>query len=57
VVHRAGGHLPAGTQARTRAAPSCSLVIDHIGYQLDHLHTRDTSLVAISRAPFDKLAA
>jgi predicted dithiol-disulfide oxidoreductase (DUF899 family) len=37
--------------------PSCSLVIDHIGYQLNHLHARDTSLVAISRAPFEKLAA
>jgi predicted dithiol-disulfide oxidoreductase (DUF899 family) len=37
--------------------PSCSLVIDHIGYQLDHLHARDTSLVATSRAPFDELVA
>jgi predicted dithiol-disulfide oxidoreductase (DUF899 family) len=26
--------------------PSCSLVIGHIGYQLNHLYARNTSLVA-----------
>ncbi len=36
--------------------PSCSLIIDNVGH-LSHLHARDTSLVAISRAPFEKLAA
>jgi predicted dithiol-disulfide oxidoreductase (DUF899 family) len=37
--------------------PSCSFIIDHIGFQLSHLHARDTSLAAISRAPIEKLAA
>jgi predicted dithiol-disulfide oxidoreductase (DUF899 family) len=36
--------------------PSCSLVIDNVGH-LSHLHARDTSLVAISRAPIEKLTA
>jgi predicted dithiol-disulfide oxidoreductase (DUF899 family) len=37
--------------------PSCSFNIDHIGVHLDHLHARDTTLVAISRAPLPKLLA
>lgn len=35
--------------------PSCSLIIDNVGH-LSHLHARGTSLVAILRAPFEKLA-
>jgi predicted dithiol-disulfide oxidoreductase (DUF899 family) len=37
--------------------PTCSFTADHIGYQLGHLHARDTTLVAVSRAPLDKLLA
>ena len=33
---------------------SCSLLVDSIG-NLDHLHARDTSLVLVSRAPYEKL--
>src|SRR5687767_1368215 len=36
--------------------PSCSYVVDNIGH-LSHLHARDTSLVLVSIAPFEKLAA
>ena len=36
--------------------PSCSYVVDNIGH-LSHLHARETSLVLVSRAPFEKLAA
>ena len=36
--------------------PSCSFVLDNVG-DLSHLHARDTSWVAISRAPIDKLEA
>lgn len=36
--------------------PSCSYTVDHIG-DLRHLHARDTTLVLVSRAPVDKLAA
>ena len=32
----------------------CSMMADHIGH-LEHLHARDTSLVLVSRAPFEKL--
>ena len=35
--------------------PSCSFIVDNIGH-LSHLHARDTSLVLVSRAPFEKLA-
>ncbi|MFD2831125.1 DUF899 domain-containing protein [Corticicoccus populi] len=34
--------------------PACSLAADNIGH-LSHLHARNTSLVLISRAPFEKL--
>jgi predicted dithiol-disulfide oxidoreductase (DUF899 family) len=36
--------------------PGCSMVADGIGH-LGHLHARDTSLVFVSRAPFEKLQA
>jgi predicted dithiol-disulfide oxidoreductase (DUF899 family) len=36
--------------------PSCSYIADNIGH-LSHLHARDTSLILVSRAPFEKLAA
>jgi predicted dithiol-disulfide oxidoreductase (DUF899 family) len=36
--------------------PSCSFVVDNIGH-LGHLPARETSLVLVSRAPFEKLAA
>jgi predicted dithiol-disulfide oxidoreductase (DUF899 family) len=35
--------------------PSCSATADNIG-NLAHLHARDTTLVAVSRAPYDKIA-
>jgi predicted dithiol-disulfide oxidoreductase (DUF899 family) len=31
--------------------PNCSFVVDHIDGMLPHLHVRDTTLMAISRAP------
>ena len=37
--------------------PTCSFTADHIGDHLEHLHARDTSLVAVSRAPVEKLEA
>lgn len=36
--------------------PSCSFVMDNVGH-LAHLHARDTSFAAVSRAPLAKLAA
>ena len=36
--------------------PTCSFIADNIGH-MSHLHARDTSLVLVSRAPFEKLAA
>jgi predicted dithiol-disulfide oxidoreductase (DUF899 family) len=36
--------------------PSCSFIIDNVGH-LSHLHARDTSFAAISRAPIEKLEA
>jgi predicted dithiol-disulfide oxidoreductase (DUF899 family) len=36
------------------ACPSCSFFEDNVGH-LSHLHARDTSLVAVSRAPLPKL--
>jgi predicted dithiol-disulfide oxidoreductase (DUF899 family) len=35
--------------------PACSFLVDGIG-DVSHLHARDTSLVLVSRAPYDKLA-
>jgi predicted dithiol-disulfide oxidoreductase (DUF899 family) len=36
--------------------PSCSFLVDNIGH-LSHLHARDTSLVLVSRAPYERLDA
>jgi predicted dithiol-disulfide oxidoreductase (DUF899 family) len=36
--------------------PSCSFLVDNIGH-LSHLHARDTSLVLVSRAPYERLRA
>ena len=36
--------------------PSCSFLADHIG-ELSHLHSRNTTLALVSRAPLEKLAA
>jgi predicted dithiol-disulfide oxidoreductase (DUF899 family) len=38
------------------ACPSCSAFVDQIGH-LSHLHVRDTTFAAISRAPFAKIEA
>ncbi len=38
------------------ACPGCSMMADSIGDPA-HLHARDTTLVAVSRAPYPKLAA
>ncbi|WP_020574329.1 DUF899 domain-containing protein [Actinopolymorpha alba] len=35
--------------------PSCSFVVDNMGH-LAHLHAANTTLVLVSRAPFEKLA-
>lgn len=40
---------------RDTGCPSCSAHADNIGH-LVHLHQRDTSFVAVSRAPFAKIA-
>lgn len=37
--------------------PSCSLLADHMNGALPHLAARDVEYVAISRAPFEELAA
>jgi predicted dithiol-disulfide oxidoreductase (DUF899 family) len=37
--------------------PSCSLAADHFDASIVHLQHRDVSLMAISRAPFPKIAA
>jgi len=37
--------------------PSCSFVSDHFDGMLPHLAARDVSLVAVSRAPLEKLSA
>jgi predicted dithiol-disulfide oxidoreductase (DUF899 family) len=36
--------------------PSCSLLVDNLGH-LSHLHARDTTFTAVSRAPLAKLQA
>jgi predicted dithiol-disulfide oxidoreductase (DUF899 family) len=36
--------------------PSCSFIVDNIGH-LSHAHARDTTVVLVSRAPYEKLAA
>ena len=37
--------------------PSCSFVSDHLDGTIPHLNARDVTLVAVSRAPFPKLAS
>jgi predicted dithiol-disulfide oxidoreductase (DUF899 family) len=41
---------------RDTGCPSCSATADQIG-DLTHLHVRNTTLVAVSRAPYEKIAA
>jgi len=41
----------------TEGCKSCSLIADHVDGMLPHLAARDTSFVAISRAPLAKIAA
>jgi predicted dithiol-disulfide oxidoreductase (DUF899 family) len=41
----------------TEGCPGCSFVGDHIPVHLEHLHSRDTTFVMISRAPLDKIEA
>lgn len=36
--------------------PSCSFLVDNLGH-LAHFHARDTTLVAVSRAPISKIVA
>lgn len=38
-----------------QGCPSCALVLDDVGH-LAHLHARDTSFVAISRGPWERLS-
>lgn len=40
----------------TEGCPGCSCLVDHLG-DLRHLHASGTSWVAISRAPYPKIAA
>ena len=42
---------------RDSGCTSCATAADHIPATLRQLHLRNTSLVAVSRAPYDKLAA
>jgi predicted dithiol-disulfide oxidoreductase (DUF899 family) len=44
-------------QARDDTCSSCSSAADCIPERLTQLHIRNTSLVAVSRAPYDKIAA
>jgi len=37
--------------------PGCSYVTDHMDGAIEHLRARDVSLVLVSRAPWEKLAA
>src|SRR5262245_52728521 len=41
---------------RDAGCPGCSMVLDQICH-LSHLHARDTSFVAVSRAPIEKIEA
>jgi predicted dithiol-disulfide oxidoreductase (DUF899 family) len=40
---------------RDDGCPSCSLIADNVG-DLSHLHACDTTLVAVSRAPYERIA-
>lgn len=37
--------------------PDCSFLADNLPTHLEHLNSRDTTLVFVSRAPFEKIAA
>jgi predicted dithiol-disulfide oxidoreductase (DUF899 family) len=39
---------------QTAGCDGCSMVLDNVGH-LAHLHARDTSFVAVSRAPLDRI--
>jgi predicted dithiol-disulfide oxidoreductase (DUF899 family) len=39
----------------TEGCPGCSYVMDHVNGAAEHLRARDVALVAVSRAPLDKL--
>lgn len=47
-----GNELP-----RDTGCPSCASAADHIPSNLRQLHVRNTTLVAVTRAPYDKIAA
>jgi predicted dithiol-disulfide oxidoreductase (DUF899 family) len=51
-----GGHFMFGPDWE-EGCPSCSFNMDHTDGALVHLAQRDVSFVAISRAPFEKIAA
>jgi len=40
---------------RDDGCPACSLIADNVG-DLSHLHACDTTLVAVSRAPYERIA-
>jgi predicted dithiol-disulfide oxidoreductase (DUF899 family) len=46
-----------GPDYEVGACPGCSNVADHLDAALVHLHHRDVTLLAFSRAPIDRLAA
>jgi predicted dithiol-disulfide oxidoreductase (DUF899 family) len=41
----------------TEGCPGCSYVMDHVNGAVEHLRARDVALVAVSRAPLEKLLA
>jgi predicted dithiol-disulfide oxidoreductase (DUF899 family) len=41
----------------TEGCPGCSYVMDHLNGAIEHLAARDVALVAVSRAPLEKLMA
>ncbi|HEY5981324.1 MAG TPA: DUF899 domain-containing protein [Microlunatus sp.] len=51
-VDAEGQELP-----RDSGCASCATAADHVPATLRQLHLRDTTLLAVSRAPYDKLAA
>src|SRR5690242_12497860 len=44
-------------RARDTGCPSCSSAADQIPSNLRQLHARNTTLVAVTRAPYEKIAA
>jgi predicted dithiol-disulfide oxidoreductase (DUF899 family) len=47
-------HFMFGPDWEDEGCASCSFLVDNIGH-LSHLHSRDTSLAVVSRAPLDKI--